>query len=169
MSTKRSVVLVVWLSSCGQTTGKTCTTECGIVGQMEMSDQHCDELQKTEMLTLWYLSQFTVNPTYRLNEMCDAVDGYHVFVRPERQWEHRGVQVSGTTYCGPKEIYIATTESGSLRDGSLTHELAHAVQDCVPVYNEGPQPKSEPQDAHWGWEKHGISNAVNAAKVWDKL
>ena len=159
------IVIMAFLFGCG---GKpsTCVTACGMKSN-DLDDGQCEEVQKTEMLTIWYLSEYTVHPTWTVNGMCSILKDYTIRVVTEASFKVGGVDASGFTNCRVKKIDLATPASGNFRESALSHEMAHAIQGCMPYYDDEYQDYRVGYDVHFGWDSHGISDAVEKVRKAD--
>lgn len=108
----------------------------------------------------------------RFRHACNAVDGYHVFLRPVAEWPdpvpNRYATIAGLCICAAHSIEVAAKRLHRTPDGgvigvdasplstTLAHELAHAIQGCNTGVPLGPGETKE----HEGWSTNGINDAL---------
>lgn len=141
-----------------------CSTTCGVnyygmYDGVELPAERwsCDNFKHiaNNAMLSFHLSPIT---DIRFATACDRVNGYDVFIMDTPSWwsQANNHNVAGLTYCEEHRIQIGNADPAW--DGSLSHELAHAVQDCNPLVND----TNDPQ--HAGWADEGISAAIDAAQ-----
>jgi hypothetical protein len=144
-----------------------CETRCGLVLYGMLNGSHvqvpsgwtCEALQAHEDKTIAAF-KFVLNDE-RFQSSCGTF-GYRLFIHPDKAWEDyppRGYKIGGITYCNPAERNIVVGLRDTPEESALSHELAHAVQDCDTRYYDPNWPD------HGGWTENGIFSAIDSVRV----
>lgn len=159
----RLIGILVLLAGCGHA-GPLCQTRCGMLLMNEPEDQGgplyknkqpkwtCAEFQRAEDTVLAAYAKHVTDP--RFETVCSRLNRWPVFVNESKNWEVTGTLVSGMTYCVATYPRTEVGNAPPLR-GSLVHELAHVVQECV---GTGAGVLSEDY-GHANWTEDGIRAA----------
>lgn len=143
-------VCALTLLSCGGLSQNVCRTACGMV--VTGAPWSCSEVRRVERLAL---EKFAETADKRLYS-CYALENYHVDVQRVEKWKQRPDAgfVSGETFCEFRAIKIGSEETAY--KSSLAHEMAHALQQCVPL-----PPREDEDYYHSNWVRDGIRRAVD--------
>lgn len=165
-------IIGIGVTSCAPTETLTCVTRCGVIlrDPVPPVDQRyylnppqwtCAELQRVEDLSMAAYARHVTDPRFEGGKACAAVRGYGLKINPQTSWDFLGIEVSGLTYCGLRSIEVGGTPP--IRS-SLTHELAHVVQDCAAL---GPIPANETTSGlqHENWTRDGITAAIDEVQA----
>ena len=118
----------------------------------ELARWSCAEFKESEDFAV---EQLTKVSDSRFINSCARLNSWKVFVQPVETWrDEYWRDVGGLTYCVSKTIYV-----GSQRplNGSLCHEMAHAIQECQPNFDAS----CEEDDYHKCWKRDGIFKAID--------
>lgn len=95
--------------------------------------------------------------------MCRKLKNYTIMSNPQTKWldpygrlNANGdvIEIAGLTFCPSRTI---EANSNYPHKGSLMHEMAHAIQECVPIQIEDPTTDVD----HKNWKKDGIFDAID--------
>lgn len=141
----------------------------------------CDNFNAIESQSLQALhaNASPFDDRFELHAACDALDGVTVTVRPERAWYDdcdaghgcNNEWVAGLTDCfrGEPRIQVGNREPA---DGTLTHEMAHAIQRCeakgpAPHPGEDPDYAGDSDPGHLNWTRFGVYAAESQVMLID--
>lgn len=162
---KKIIAVVLTLVSCATVTGE-CITPCGILVHLPEGGPDagwtCESASYTEQYTLATFIMDVKDP--RLTDGCGPfLNGYTLTVRSSPAgWDGgTGYMVSGLTYCDLKTIELNNVPP---MDGAMDHEMAHAMQNCIPRdYHpcDAGEEVGSPEGCgqHSDWAPDGISQA----------
>lgn len=144
------LVLLSCASSCRVGTPPDCVTRCGI--DILNAKYSCEEYQFAEDVTL---REFLLTDDPRLY-VCKLGD-WRVEIQSGETFTSLGEKVSGRAICGENVMYV----NGLLPNrSSLSHEMAHAAQNCEP------KPPFDPNDYyHSNWTDGGIYGAISRVRA----
>lgn len=162
MAPIQKVTLLLLLASCGAEA--LCKTKCGLSfdgvtdGGTVPPGWTCDAIQKQEDRTLAAFKTITPDAGDFQNA-CKYFPGYHLYLVPDDpsqldagyyayKSDYDSGWVGGETACWYSWILVASTPQP--RGSAFSHELAHVVQNCVPLLHEG-------------WGDAGIYSAIDKA------
>jgi len=146
----RALLIVLAVAACGPSKVPSdqiaCTTRAGLQVLKPVPDSwDCPAVQAAENSILRAFSTLS-SADGRFAEAPERLKGWQVHVVPAKAWTSEvGVRVAGETYCPTFTVCINNDRPP---DGSLGHELAHAVQYCEPVMY--PPNLKDPQHSNWG-------------------
>lgn len=153
--------LILLLCACGPVyPDATCETYCGMVfvGGFARSAQYgpgypqwnCHAFQVIED---GVILNFPKANDLRFERTCEALSGWKV------RMDTLPSPYAGLTDC---DLKLTTIDFHPPDASPLTHELAHAVQNC------SPNPCAHPgiDDAHACWQENGISAVIDAALMY---
>lgn len=140
-----------------------CITKCGLQFQgtpidgEELPGWECANIQRLEDQALDAYTRRVSPHDSRFLHGCGRLQAWRVFTMKTPSWyDDWGRHVSGLSACYNKTISV-----GSLPpfQGSLMHELAHAIQGCWTL-KAPDESKDEDQD-HAGWHEIGVYDAID--------
>lgn len=128
----------------------------------------CDNVQAVESATLiaYQNNAAASDSRFKMHAACEALDAVEIHVLQARAWfsKENNESVVGLTHCnlGVPWIEIGNREPG---DGTLTHEMAHAIQRCdakgpAPLVGQDPTYDSDSDPAHLNWSRYGINAGI---------
>jgi hypothetical protein len=109
------------------------------------------------------------DPRFEANAACKALSGVEVEIRTEPYWNdpgNGGEAVTGLTHCaGEVTPWIEMGGDHAPNSGTLTHEMAHAIQRCSPIgpfpmANTDPTYENDGDPQHENWGRDGIYSAI---------
>lgn len=140
-------VLFLFAAQCHE---PACVTDCGMIVQ-DLKGYTCEGVQDVETRTVLALRK-TADPRLQKTD-CSLLKGVKLeFMDTERWVEPDGMDVRGRYFCGPRVMRVGK-DPCCLRHSSMSHEIAHVLQDCVslPPYGDDP--------AHSNWVELGLYDA----------
>lgn len=138
----RALVFALMLA-CGADRSIHCRTTCGLqVLESPQAPAFCARLQAAEDRIVSKLTQL-VTVDARFADPCKAVRGWRVQVAGVESWDGGTQAVSGQTFC-PDLLMVVNNEAPL--EGSLAHEIVHAVQRCAPM----PPIEEDYYHSNWG-------------------
>jgi hypothetical protein len=174
-----ALVTILSLSSCAAPNN--CKTRCGLTyvnniskypaGYESYPKLSCEEFQKAETEILEAFDTYVKDPRFKKGwglymsnpfskNSCSALQGWNVTFQNIDNWIEKDVNgidgpvaVYGTAWCDPKQIFV---NNKPWRMGSLTHELAHAIQEC-----NGRNFKEKKDPGHSDWFADDIYTTIN--------
>ncbi len=153
--------LILLLIGCGSSNstedgGTTCVTPCGVTYYGLQGVWTCAQVRAVELVTLSAFTKYV--PKYQPGfwDTCGSLRGWSLAIQPTASWvspahvteaNPKGI-ISGVTYCDGRWMYAG---NGPPHESAIPHEMAHAIQRCVPVFHEN-------------WSDAGIWEALNAVR-----
>jgi hypothetical protein len=141
-----------------------CVTTCGMqftgwTDTHEMPEGWtCDDVQAGEDRALEFLAPVAEFDS-RFENVCKAIDGWELRAHNASSWDFFGTDAMGATPC-PAALIEINWDLPS--QGPLMHEIAHAVQGCIPWAHNDDITDGE-DSVHKGWKRLGIRAAE---RVW---
>ncbi len=150
--TRRFALALATLSACN--TPGICTTPCGVQLVQIQAGWTCPAFTELESVTLESFAAHVSDPAFQ--NSCYRLQGWNVRVEAEPDWispehvtsENPTGRVRGLTRC---ELGLMQVGNRSPFQSSLPHEMAHAIQACVP-------------GDHENWADAGIYDAINEVR-----
>lgn len=136
----------------------------------------CDNVEAVEAASLeaYQNTAASFDNRFKIYNACEALDGVEIRVRSERHWfdKSNNESVAGLTHCtgfAHPWIEMGNREPG---DGTLTHEMAHAIQSCsakgpTPLVGQDPSYDADADPAHLNWERYGIYPGIFQVELID--
>lgn len=145
----RWLICGLLMQSCGGLSQNVCRTPCGML--MSGGEWSCQEFRRAEWVAMEEFSKTVADTRLR---SCEVLANYKVEVQPTASWiqESSGRRVSGETYCEERRILVGQE---NINESSLAHEMAHALQQCVPL-----PPRDNDDYYHSNWGRDGIRDAL---------
>lgn len=141
----RALVLVLLLTGCGAMHRPACVTNAGMFVSEPAPAGFCERLQEAESRVLIAFRDVApFDPRFATAD--DRLSDWEIQIVPFSSWYQTGsgIRISGETLC-PE--HIMRVNKAMPLDGSLPHEMAHAIQNCQPV---PPIDKYDPDHSNWG-------------------
>lgn len=165
MAPFQKVTLLLLVASCGAEA--LCTTTCGLQydgaldGGTVPPGWTCESIQNQEDRTMASFKHITAPDAGDFQNACKYLNGYHLYLRPADPREldagyygywsdYDSGWVGGETACWYSWIYVV--EYPIPQGSALSHEIAHVVQNCNPLFHEG-------------WLDAGIYQAIDEANA----
>jgi hypothetical protein len=162
--TRRLLLLIPLLAvTCGAEDKYACKTACGLLVRNPVpANWTCPRIQETEDLARRMFKYYAKDQ--RLVGSCESLARYELQVVNEDWWtEPDGAQVSGRTFCFSGQVKV---NKRNPNQSSLSHEMAHILQDCDPTSPWRPCTEQDPHacEYHSNWDNLGIYEAINNVK-----
>jgi hypothetical protein len=142
----------------------------------------CENLNAIEAQSLQalYANAAPYDDRFEPHAACGALDGVTLTIRPERHWFDgtdagyfgNDKWVVGLTQCRGAPHPSIQLANGEPANGVLTHEMAHAIQDChpkgpFPLPGVDPDYDADSEQSHLNWSRFGIYAAESQVQLMD--